>query len=75
MKKITLHLIGIDSWGRSVYEDMDGKLFKDTSLGVGIPALCTVYGGFEGEPDTPVSFISKYKGITFVLIDEIEESI
>ena len=67
MKKITIKFLGTDSWNRPVYEDENGKMFKDTNLGKGNMALCTVYGGFEGEPDTPIQYIKKYQDVEFVI--------
>lgn len=62
-----LKLIGIDGWSRPVYEDENGKLFKDTNLGQGQLALCTT-GSFEGEPDTPIHWIEKYKNIEIEIL-------
>lgn len=67
MNKLILKSIGVDSRNRPVYEDQKGKLFKGTSLKQNdINGLCTVYGGFDGEPDTPLEY-TKYKDyeITF----------
>lgn len=63
MKKLTLKYIGVDSWNRPVYEDETGRLFKDLNLGKGQMELATVYGGFDGEPDTPIQYIKKYQGV------------
>lgn len=69
MEKLILKFIGVDSWNRPVYKDRNGKLFKDTNLGRGKIALCTVYGGFEGEPDTPVEYIKKYQNVEIEIIN------
>lgn len=73
MTKLVLNFVGKDDWSRVVYEDEGGKMFKDTSLGYGKPSLCTVYGGFEGEPDTPIQYIEKYKNVEIVLTGKEEE--
>lgn len=72
MEKLVLNFVGLDSWNRPVYEDENGKLFKDTNLGNGKMALCTVYGGFDGEPDTPIEYIKKYQDIKIELIRKHE---
>ncbi len=73
MENLSLKLIGIDSWNRPVYEDQNGKMFKDTNLGRGKIALCTVYGGFEGEPDTPIEYIEKYQDVEIEIINNDEQ--
>lgn len=48
--------IGIDNWDRPVYKDENGKIYKDTNLGMGELALCTSSNNnFYGEPDTPIN--------------------
>ena len=50
-----LKLVGIDCWSRPVYEDQNGKLWKDVNLGEGEPELCNAANNeFEGEPDMPI---------------------
>lgn len=73
MKKLVLKFIGVDSWSRPVYEDENGKLFKDTNCDSGEIALCTAYGGFEGEPDTPIEYIEKYRDMEIEIIGKDEE--
>lgn len=73
MKKLVLKFIGVDSWSRPVYEDGNGKLFKDTNCDNGEIALCTVSGGFDGEPDTPIVYIEKYQDMEFEIIGKDEE--
>lgn len=55
--KLTLTLLGRDSWSRPVYEGSDGRLYVDTNPCAGRPPrVCTKYqNAFNGEPDTPVS--------------------
>lgn len=51
-----INYIGQDSHGRPVYQDADGNLYKDTDPRAHKePRIFTVYGGFEGEPDSPVN--------------------
>ena len=51
-----LHFIGVDGWGRPVYQDESGKLWKDVNLGDGEPYLhSSCDNEFEGEPDMPIS--------------------
>lgn len=55
MKK--LRYIGTDFWSRAVYEDENGKLWKDVDLmppGEAL-GLCDVSGNeFDGEPSAPM---------------------
>lgn len=54
MKK--LHFIDIDYWGRPVYQDESGRLWKDVNLGRGEPSLHSVVNNaFDGEPDMPIT--------------------
>ena len=56
-KNDTLKLkpIGTDSWSRPVYEDQNGRLWKDITLGRNKPNLCSaVNNAFDGEPDLPI---------------------
>lgn len=72
MGKIVLNYIGIDDWSRPVFKDENGKMFKDTNLGDGQLALCTV-GGFNGEPNAPVDYIERYQNVEFEIIGMEEE--
>ena len=68
MKKILrLSHIGEDGWGRQVYKDANGKLWKDTDNRIGwLKELYTAAGNdFEGEPDIPMK-----KGIECIFIPE-----
>ncbi len=50
-----LNFIGVDSWGRPVYKDESGRLWKDVNLGRGVPSLhSSSSNDFEGEPDMPL---------------------
>ncbi len=52
-----LNFIGVDSWGRPVYKDESGRLWKDVNLGRGVAALHSASGNeFEGEPDMPFRY-------------------
>lgn len=50
-----MHYIGIDSHDRPVYEDENGKLWKDTDPRPYMsPSLCSALDNqFDGEPDCP----------------------
>lgn len=65
MKTMNLTYIGEDDWSRPVYRDENDNLLKDTNLGEGPLALCTVHSGFNGEPDTPVEIMACYQNVTF----------
>ena len=55
-EKLTLTLLGRDSWSRPVYEGSDGNLYVDTDpCADRQPRICTKYrNAFNGEPDIPV---------------------
>ena len=63
---------GRDSWDRPVYIDESGTLWKDVDPLPDIqPKLCTaLYNAFDGEPDTPMAYISKYRGTPVVFLPE-----
>ena len=54
--KLTLTLLGRDSWSRPVYKGGDGRLYVDTDpVASRPPRICTKYrNAFDGEPDIPV---------------------
>lgn len=52
---LKVKIVGIDNWDRPVYQDENGKLYKDVNLGTGCLALCTASNNqFYGEPDIPI---------------------
>lgn len=63
---------GRDSWDRPVYEDETGKLWKDVEPGINCgPKLCSaLYNAFDGEPDTPMQYMKKYKDVPVVFLPE-----
>lgn len=61
-KVLNIKFIGIDNWDRPVYKDENGRILKDTNLGIGEMALCTSSNNsFYGEPDTPINEDTKVK--------------
>ena len=60
--KITLKFLGMDSWGRPVYEDETGTLWKDVNpCRQSEPELRAAYGNnFDGEPDVLMSGMKRY---------------
>ena len=38
MKKVSMKYLGMDSWSRPVYQDENGKLWKDTDPRAHVPA-------------------------------------
>lgn len=54
--RLTLTLLGRDSWSRPVYEGSNGRLYVDVEPRAGYqPKICTkLNDAFDGEPDTPV---------------------
>lgn len=63
---------GRDNWDRPVYIDGDGSIWKDVDpLPNMPPKLCTaLYNAFDGEPDTPMKYMSKYKDAQVVFLPE-----
>lgn len=65
-KVLHLKFIGMDSWYKLVYKDDLGMLWKDVIPRVGMkPDLCTsVNNEFDGELDTGMKYLEKYRGVT-----------
>ena len=61
---------GRDSWDRPVYEDENGKLWKDVEPRASDkPKLCSaLYNAFDGEPDTPLEVMERYKDKAIVFM-------
>lgn len=61
---------GRDSWDRPVYEDETGKLWKDVEPRADDgPKLCSaLYNAFDGEPDTPLEVMERYKDKAIVFM-------
>lgn len=61
MTKLELKFIGVDSWNRKVYEDINtNRLYKDTDCinnEMTIYSICTT-NSFDGEPNIPLEYIS-----------------
>jgi hypothetical protein len=60
--KLKLKYLGKDKHERSVYEDEQGNIYKDTDPREYntdyISQICTSYNNeFDGEPDTPIMYI------------------
>jgi hypothetical protein len=68
MNDLILTFIGRDSWDRPVYETEEGQLLVDTDPRCdSSPNLCTKSGNsFDGEPDTPIRYITKYKDVSII---------
>lgn len=63
---------GRDNWDRPVYVDEDGKIWKDVEPRASDkPKLCSaLYNAFDGEPDTPMEYMKKYKSRPVVFLPE-----
>lgn len=72
MEKLKLTYIGTDDWSRPVFESEEGRIFKDLNCGDGQLDLCTA-GSFDGEPDTPIHYIEKYKNVEFIILGMEEQ--
>lgn len=61
---------GEDSWGRPVYKDERGVLWKDVDPRTGYePNLCmSVDGSFDGEPCDNMNDIKGYEGVELEFI-------
>lgn len=53
--KVMLQYKGMDCWSRPVYEDENGKIWKDTDPRAHAPAslYSALNNQFDGEPDAP----------------------
>lgn len=69
---LKLKQIGIDQHSRPVFIDADGRLYKDVNLGMDDPKICTVWGGFDGEPDTPLEYFKQRPTVEIVENLEVE---
>lgn len=69
---MTLKFLGFDDWDRPVYQDEDGRLWKDVDPRKDRnPDLCTcVNNEFYGEPDTNMRYIDRYKDMEIVFSPE-----
>lgn len=63
-----LKYLGEDDWSRSVYQDQNGKLWKDISCGMATPAYHDSIGNdFRGEPCDPMDIL--YPNSTVTLLE------
>lgn len=71
-EELVLTYIGMDSWGRSVYREEEGTLWKDVSPVKHMkPELCTCVGNeYDGEPDNNMHCIEKYKEVRVIFVLE-----
>ena len=69
-KVLELHFLGLDSWGRQVFEDQNGRIWKNTETDTHRTVrLCTaLYNAFDGEPDTPMDVMTAYKNVAIVFL-------
>ena len=67
MKKLILNYVGRDDWDREVFTNEDGRFFKDVDLKMGKGTICTA-SDFNGEPDTPIHYISRYKDLEIEIV-------
>lgn len=68
---LKLKQIGIDQHSRPVFIDADGRLYKDVNLGMDESKICTVWGEFDGEPDTPLEYFKQRP--TVEIVENLEE--
>ena len=73
MKKLVLNYIGEDNLGLPVYQTTTGVFLKDINCDNGVLNLCTVVGGFDGDPNISISNIKKYQGLEIVIIGRDNE--
>lgn len=65
-KTMILEFLGMDDWSRPVYKNEEGRIFKDVNCDDYPLELCTA-SGFDGEPNTPIGYIEKYKDIEVII--------
>lgn len=70
--EVKLTYKGMDNWDRPVYEDENGKLWKDVNPSeYSKPDLCTSLNNeFYGEPDTNMRYMERYKDATLIFSPE-----
>ena len=62
MKRTDLKFIGIDGWDRPVYQDPNGLLWKDTTLGSDTPSFASACNNeFEGTGYAYRNDISRFR--------------
>lgn len=61
-EKVSMKYLGMDSWSRPVYQDENGKLWKDTDPRAHVPAslYSALNNEFDGEPDMPFHGSAKF---------------
>lgn len=67
MEKLILTYVGRDDWDRAVFTNEDGRYFKDVDLKMGKGTICTA-SDFDGEPDTPIHYIARYKDLEIEIV-------
>lgn len=69
-KVVQLRFLGTDTHGRQVFEDQDGRLWKNTEVFTHrVARLCTVLNNdFNGEPDTPMEAIESYRNAEILFL-------
>jgi hypothetical protein len=65
-KTMILEFLGMDDWSRPVYKNQEGRFFKDINCDNSPLDLCTA-SGFDGEPDTPITYIERYKDVEVII--------
>lgn len=70
LNKLVLKYIGVDDWSRPTYETESGEILKDVNCGDSPIELTTVCGGFDGEPDTPIEKISRFKDVEITIVGD-----
>lgn len=72
VEKLLLKHKGRDSFDRPVYEDDNGRIWKDVDpRAYREPKLCTALNNaFDGEPDTPIYAMDKYKEARIIFVPE-----
>jgi len=73
MKTLVLEYLGVDDWNRPVYKNQNNQLLKDVNCDESPMELCTVCGGFDGEPNIPITYLEKYNDIEIVIVGRENE--
>lgn len=61
-KVLVLNYVGNDSFDRPVYENEDNLFVDVDPRSYRKPEICTKLNNcFDGEPDTPIMYMEKYK--------------
>lgn len=69
MERLVMTYLGDDRLGLPVYQDSDGRLWKDVNGGEGNPNLYTTCGDVDGDPQVSMAKLDAYDEVEIVFDD------